>query len=206
MMTQPDDTQILKNQDTVMKLVEKLPSGSGLAGLGRREHVKSMLAGSVGLSYFTAPASSRAEYHGCFSGGLCQHSLNVVMNLRSLANALAPGKFDNATLIFVGLFHDLGKVGDGERELYLPQNSDWHRKQGILYTINKDLQFMPTSERGLYILQKHGIQVTADEYLAIRLNDGQYVDENKPYRMKEPSLALLLHFADRWATETEKTP
>ena len=54
------------------------------------------------------------------------------------------------------------------------------------------------------MLQKHGIELTSDEHLAIRLNDGQYDETNKSYRMKEPELALLLHWADMWATKMEK--
>lgn len=180
----------------VTKLLEKLPEP-------RKTLVKKMFD-DIGETYFTAPASSRDEYHSCYAGGLARHSLNVVSNLKKLADALCPGRFDTPTLIFVGLFHDLGKVGDSVEEYYLPNKSDWHVKKGMLYEINKDCIYMPTSERGLYILQKYGIEVSSDEYIAIRLNDGQYVRENEPYRMKEPDLALLVHWADLWSTKQEK--
>lgn len=191
------DEEVQQNMDLVMKLVGKMPDP-------RQGLVKKMLEGKVGSAYFTAPASAREEYHYCFPGGLCAHSLNVVKNLHSLAKALAPGKYPDHQLIFVGLFHDLGKVGDGVHEYYQPNESDWHRKKGMLYETNKKCVYMPTSERGLYVLQSHGIELTSDEYLAIRLNDGQYDDTNKNYRMKEPELALLTHFADRWSSEQEK--
>mgnify|MGYP001565290148 CR=1 FL=1 len=167
--------------------------------------VKKMMDGPVGTSYLSAPASTRLEYHSCYPGGLVVHSLNVVDNLFVLAEALCPKMFELQKLIFVGLFHDLGKAGDGENEYYLPNPSDWHReKLGQLYKTNERCAYMPTSERGLYLLQQHGIVVGNDEYVAIRLNDGMYVDENKPYRMKETRLALLVHWADRWAVEQEK--
>lgn len=170
----------------------------------RQRFVRAMMDGPVGQSYFVAPASSRVDFHSCFPGGLLVHSLNLTKWLKKLAITLAPGKYDDATLAFVGLFHDLGKAGDGEEEYYVPHPSDWHRGKGMLYEVNKRCVHMPTSERGLYILQKNGIQVTTDEYLAIRLNDGQYVEENKGYRMKEPELALLVHWADRYSCEKEK--
>lgn len=197
MQKQLNDEEHTRNYELVQKMIDRLPEP-------RRTKVKTMMDGKVGDVYFTAPASGREEYHSCFPGGLCQHSLNVVSNLKKLADALAPGKFDAATLIFVGLFHDLGKVGDGTNEYYVPNPSDWHRQKGMLYETNKACVYMPTSERGLYILQKHGIDVTAEEYLAIRLNDGQYDDTNKNYRMKEPELSLLVHWADMWATKQEK--
>ncbi len=185
------DEQKEKNYARVMDLVATFPEP-------RRSQVLAMLDGPIGMSYFTAPASSREEYHDCFPGGLCHHSLNVIANLWRLAKDLCPDAFPKHQLAFVGLFHDLGKVGDGDVERYLPQPSDWHREKGMLYVVNEDMQWMPTSEGALYILQKHGVIVDRDEWLAIRLNDGQYADENRPYRMREPKLALLLHWADRW--------
>ncbi len=199
MQTRLSDEQVIKNQELVFKLIEKnIPEP-------RLSLVRNMLKGPVGDEYFTAPASSREEYHFCFPGGLAAHSLNVVRNLRKLADALSPGKYDVGTLLFVGLFHDLGKAGDGVKPAYVPKDSDWHRKQGMLYEINKNCLGMPNSERGLYILQNQGITVSSDEYMAIRLNDGQYALENGPYKMKEPELALLVHWADRWSCEEEKS-
>ena len=170
----------------------------------RKTKVKQMMEGKVGEAYFTAPASSREEFHSCYPGGLLVHSLNVVKYLLSISKSLCKERYEESQLVFVGLFHDLGKVGDGDNEYYVPNPSDWHRNKGMLYEVNKACVHMPTSERGLYVLQKHGITLTPDEYLAIRLNDGQYDDTNKSYRMKEPELALLLHWADMWATKTEK--
>lgn len=196
MTSQQIDVDHLVN--TFWKLVEIFPEK-------RKELVTKMMTfGPVGTSYFTAPASSREEFHACWPGGLLFHSINVVQNLRKISKSLCPGKYDDATLAFVGLFHDLGKVGDGVNEYYKPNESDWHRNKGMLYEINKDCVFMPTSERGLFILQSNGIEVTSEEYLAIRLNDGQYDETNKSYRMKEPGLALLVHWADMWSTLSEK--
>ena len=113
----------LKNVEKTMKLVEQLPEP-------RRSQVKSMLEGWVGEIYFTCPASSRADFHSSYPGGLCAHSLNVVANLYQLAKTLCPGEFKNETLIFVGLFHDLGKVGDGVRENYVPNSNPGGRNRG----------------------------------------------------------------------------
>jgi len=40
--------------------------------------------------------------------------------------------------------------------------------------------------------------------LAIKLNDGQYAEENAPYKMKEPMLADVVHLADYISTKQEK--
>lgn len=194
---QPTEEELAKNINRVKKLVALMPEP-------RQGLVDVMLKGPVGDEYFVAPASSREEFHSCYPGGLVQHSLNLVIYLKKLAEALCPGRYADHQLAFVGLFHDLGKVGDGENPYYLPNQSDWHRNKGMLYEINKACAYMPTSERGLYILQKQGIELSSDEYLAIRLNDGQYDDTNKAYRMKEPELALLVHWADMWSCQQEK--
>lgn len=196
-MVKLSDDAIAENMAIVQKMV------AGWWSDERRKNVAKMLSGKVGEEFFTAPASTREEYHNCFPGGLCAHSLQVVENLKALNKAFV-GRFSNETLEFVGLFHDLGKVGDGERAGYIPNPKDWQRKEGHLYITNKESVFMPSSERGLYILQRHGIVVSSDEYLAIRLNDGMYDETNRKYSMKEPDLALLVNFADRWSVTQEK--
>jgi len=154
--------------------------------------------------FFLAPASSRAEFHGCYVGGLCDHSLRVAANVQTIAKALAPGVYDPKQLVFLGLMHDLGKVGDVNIPMYIPNPSDWHRNKGMLYEINKDLPYMPICDRTMFLLQKFGIPLTNDEYIAIRISDGPYEKANEKYGMKEPDLALILHFADRWACAQEK--
>ena len=197
-MEKVSEDQKVKNYHKVMGLVQSFPEP-------RRTQVLKMLEGDIGSMYFTAPASSREEFHDCFPGGLVHHSLGVVSNLWRLVKDLCPDRWPKHKLAFVGLFHDFGKIGDGTLERYLPNPSDWHRERGMLYKINDEMRWMPTSEGGLFILQDHDIKLDWEEWLAIRLNDGQYVEENRPYAMKEPKLALLVHWADMWDTQKEKT-
>ena len=95
-------------------------------------------------------------------------------------------------------------TGDLNGDYYLEQQSDWHRERGMLYTYNRDIQYMTSAQRGLYLMQYFGVHLTSDEYLAILLNDGMYTDDNKAYGMKEPTLAVLVHHADRMACQFEK--
>ncbi len=197
--TKLTDEEILANSELVMKLVDKNFAEP------RKSLVKKMLEGPVGTEYFSCPGSSKLDFHDCFPGGLCYHSLNVLKNLRKIVEALTPGKYSMETLIFSALFHDLGKVGDGVEPYYVPEESQWHRdKLGKMYAVNKKCVMMPTSERGLYVLQLYGVPVSTDEYLAIRLNDGMYPPENKSYGMHEPELALFVHWADRYDAGAQK--
>ncbi len=195
------EEQVLKNKEIVEKLIETFPSP-------RKEQVQKMFE-VIGGEYFTTPASSREDFHGCFPGGLADHSLRVTKYLRRLAFGGLENedshRWNDSTLNFLGLMHDLGKVGDPPIPLYVPNPSLWHRQKGMLFETNKELDFMPVCDRSMYLLQKYGIALSPEEYIAIRISDGPYEKCNEKYAMKEPDLAVLLHFADRYACQQEKT-
>lgn len=164
-----------------------------------------MLNGPIGQQFFTAPASTKKSYHNAFTGGLLEHSLNVVDNARKIANALAPGMFSDESVVLTALFHDLGKCGDGVEPHYIQlDENDWRRRRGDLYEVNPKCDFMPTGERGVWLLLKHGFEPTYDEMMALRLNDGAGARENQPYAFREPRLALVIHWADHWSCVGEK--
>lgn len=196
------EEKIAENIELLNKLVETFPNTSGSS---RGPDVRRMLDGPIGTRYVTAPASSRAHYHEAYPGGLLQHSLNVVRNIMKVSNSLFPGKFSKETLTFVALFHDLGKAGNETHDHYVPVTDDWKRKRGELYEVNREITYMTTAERSLFTLQRHGIVLTEDEFVAIRLNDGQYEESNRPYRSREPELALVLHWADHASMRQEKS-
>lgn len=193
------EEQKLKNVAIVDALIGSFPSE-------RREAVGKMMDGPIGTEYFVAPASARVEHHSCYPGGLCQHSLNVVKYAKKLSDTLCPGKYEDHTLAFVGLFHDLGKVGDGVVPRYVWNDSDWHRERGMMYEKfpPNEMMWTTTADGSLYLLQANDIPVTHEEWVAIKTHDGLYVDENKPYRYNNSTLSLILHWADLWSTMKEK--
>lgn len=192
------------SEDIVTKNIEKVNKLIAMFPDGRREKVNEMM-NQVGEEYFLAPASTRESFHNAFPGGLCAHSLNVVGNLWMLQKSICPDKWPKHKLAFVGLFHDLGKVGVDEQKRYVPNENKFQRTEwGKIYKTNESMPYMTTSDGSLYTLQKYGINLDYEEWLAIKLNDGQYDPSNKEYMMKEPDLALLLHWADLWTTKSEK--
>lgn len=199
----------MATQDLTPEDIEKnwVKFTSLLGKLGdRAEPVSKMLEGLGEERVCLAPASSREKYHNCFPGGLVDHSLRVLMNAFNLCKTFG-WSIPKESLILVCLLHDLGKVGgleDGE-DYYLEQTSDWHRdKLGQRYMYNEDLQYMPHAERSLFTLQSFGVRLTNEEFVAIRIHDGMFVDENKAYSMKEPALATIVHLADLVACKQEK--
>lgn len=168
-----------------------------------RAAVRNMMDGPLGEQFVMAPASTRKEFHYAFPCGLLAHSLSVVKNAVKIAEALAPGRYPRWKVMFVALFHDLGKAGTVGNPYYQQVTEAWKRERGEYYNISKE-EWMPTSEKSIFILQQHGIDLDHETYLAIRLSDGAGPVENKPYDFRTPLLALIVHWADHFTTIMEK--
>jgi hypothetical protein len=114
-------------------------------------------------------------------------------------------------LVFAAINHDLGKMGDEENEAYIPQTDEWRRnKLDEDYMHNDKIAFASVPDRGLYLLQSHGIQYTFNEMIGIQTHDGLYDEANKKYftgftpEVKpRTSLPYILHFADMMAARIE---
>lgn len=187
--------QITENFEKYRGFMEKL---------GDRSEPALALVDHLGERLALCPASSRKDYHHAIPGGLVDHSLRVLSNALKLVKAFG-WDVPKDSLILGCLLHDLGKVGDHEKDYYVPQDSDWHREKiGEMYKHNKDIQYMTVPDRGVWLCQHFGLRLTQPEWLAIKLNDGQYAEENAPYKMKEPTLVDVVHIADFISTKQEK--
>ena len=142
-----------------------------------------------------APASQRLDQYGAHPGGLVEHSLNVASLLRKSNEVYSHG-LDMNSIIKVALLHDIGKVGDLKHNLFVEQDSQWHReKLKQEYKYNENIPKMSTSHRTLFLLQHFGVQLTSDEWLAIQLAQGSHFEENRFYVGCEPTLAMALQHA-----------
>lgn len=162
----------------------------------------------------TAPASGKTYFHNAFPGGYLDHILRVTetaLKVASLYKTIEGDiNFTKQELIFAALHHDLGKLGHpDEGPYYIDQESDWNRKRGELYTQNNNIQYFKAPERGLFLLQKYGVQITQNEWLAIKLSDGIYDEGNRsyfinfsPYAMKT-NLPYIIHWADHISSRVE---
>ena len=162
-----------------------------------------------------APASSRASYHNAFPGGYVDHVNRVVEAALKVTklwdNMGATINFSTEELVFSAINHDLGKLGRDGQPAYLPNDSEWHVKnQGAIYKPNTELAFIPIQDSSLFILQQAGIELTFNEWTAIKTHDGLYDDGNKAYLISSQnesklrtSLPLILHQADILAARVE---
>ena len=166
-------------------------------------------------TYVMAPASSKTWYHNAFAGGYVDHVNRVVEFAIAQHNLYEKmgGTIDytQEQLVFAALFHDLGKIGDGDQPNYIPQVDKWRQdKLSEMYTYNPDLQFMLIPDRSLFILQKFGIKVDQKEFLGIRCHDGVFDKANEAYffsnvesSRQKTALISVLHTADFLASKVE---
>ena len=163
-----------------------------------------------------APASTKLDHHNCFPGGYVDHVNRVVeaaLVYEKVWDKFGQNKtYTTEELVFSAINHDLGKLGTIEKPVYVENDSQWHiEKQGALYKYNPKVTHMRISDRSLFYLQKAGIEVTENEYLAIKLHDGLYEEGNKPYFMTynkdtelKCNLVHILHHADMMASRVEQ--
>ncbi len=162
------------------------------------------------------PAAHKKEYHNSFPGGYVEHVNRVVRCALKQAKLWEEEGCDMSTftteeLVFAAINHDLGKMGDENNESYIPQTDKWRReKLGEDYMFNKQVPFSSVPDRGLFMLQSHGIIYTFNEMLAIQTHDGLYDVANEKYlkaympeQKPRTSLPFILHQADLMAARIE---
>ena len=162
------------------------------------------------------PAAHKKEYHNAFPGGYVEHVNRVVRCAIKQAKLWEEEGCDMTTftteeLVFSAINHDLGKMGDENHESYIPQDDKWRReKLGEDYKFNTKVPFSSVPDRGLFMLQSHGVIYTFNEMLAIQTHDGLYDVANEKYlkaympeQKPRTSLPFILHQADLMAARIE---
>ena len=199
--------KIQKNYEKHLKIVETYITE-------RKESVLAMIK-HMEETYVMAPASSKTWYHSAFPGGYVDHVNRVVeyavKQMRLYKEMGGTVDFTEEELVFAALFHDLGKMGDGDRPNYIPQTDKWRQdKLSEMYTYNPELDFMLIPDRSLFILQKFGIPVSQKEWLGIRLHDGVFDKANEAYffsnmesSRQKTNIVSVLHTADFLASKVE---
>ncbi len=199
--------QISKNYQKHLKIIDTYIGD-------RADSIKSMLK-HMEETYMMAPASGKTWYHNAFPGGYVDHVNRVVQYAveqhRLYIKMGGTVDYTEEQLVFAALFHDLGKIGDGDKPNYIPQTDKWRQdKLSEMYTFNPDLDFMLIPDRSLFILQKFGIKVDQKEFLGIRCHDGVFDKANEAYffshvesSRQKTALISVLHTADFLASKVE---
>ena len=161
------------------------------------------------------PASHKKSYHNCFPGGYVEHVIRVITAAFKVSAVWQEmGTKDTYTeeeLFVSALNHDLGKIGSLEHTSVFPSQDDWRKKNlGEMYTFNTSNEYMTVPDRSLFLLQQAGIQLTTNEWIAIKTHDGLYDQANESYlkgfmpeTKPRTSLPFILHQADLMAARIE---
>lgn len=165
-----------------------------------------------------APASGKVHYHNAYAGGYIDHVLHVhdatLQMTRSLQKMGGLVDFTKSEAVMASIHHDLWKLGEpGGHPYYEIETSDWHRKnQGSMFKTSDKLPYMKVTDGAVYLLQKHGVVLTHNEWMAIKLSDGLYEDSNKGYLMNHgkfpihTNLGYVVHWADHMSCTVERDP
>ena len=201
--------EIVQNWETLLGYIEKYiesPRKEKLLDFYNKFSERLMLT----------PASHKKEYHNAFPGGYVEHVIRVIRCALDQHKLWEKHGVDTSTytieeLVFSALNHDLGKLGDEDNESYLPQTDQWRKdKLGEDYMFNEKLAFASVPDRGLFLLQSHGIQYSFNEMITIQTHDGLYDEGNKKYLLSftpgqkpRTSLPYIVHQADLMAARIE---
>jgi len=215
-MTEP--TQQVSEADRLDAQRKKLFSLMEAAFTPERYEKIVKLYDEYGDRLITAPASSKVHYHNAYSGGYIDHVLHVhdcaLEFVKTLKKMDGWVDFTRSELVMATIHHDLWKLGmPGGPSYYELETSDWHRtNQGSMFKHNQNLPFFKVTDGAAFVLQSRGIELTYNEYMAIKLSDGLYEDSNKGYLMNygkfaiHTNLGYVVHWADHMSTVTERDP
>ena len=155
----------------------------------------------------SAPASP--SDHGAYIGGYLEHVNDVIeysVLQRKIFEKQGLSVPSEEAVVFAAAFHDIGKISDGSNDHYIPEDSPWHRENlGRNFKINeKPTAKLHHADKSLFLLQKFGIQMTLEEYQAIRLHDGPGAPINSWHAYQYGDgiclLAQIIRAADMAAT------
>jgi hypothetical protein len=182
----------------------------------RLDNLLRMYSGTeLGTELTIAPASGKLHFHSAYVGGYIDHVMNVCRNAFGMKKLFAEQggriNFTDEELFFSALHHDLGKLGDGEKPHYIPEESDWHRKnQNSAFKINPELYYMDVTDRALWLLNQYGIKYSQNEMLGIKMADGLYNEATKKYFINysdggdlKTELPYIIHWADHMSCRAE---
>lgn len=136
----------------------------------KREGLEELIGWLEKSDFFTAPASSK--FHGDYTGGLCEHSLNVYDVACHLNEFYLQGTISKETIAIAALFHDICKVHYYKRGYRNVKNEQgqWEKKE--IWEIDERLP-LGHGEKSCIILQWF-IRLTVEELIAIRWHMSGY--------------------------------
>jgi hypothetical protein len=165
-----------------MKLTKKQISGNKerlifLLQETKREGIDGFVEWLRGTDFFSAPASTRMDYHGAHEGGLAQHCLNVYAAFEEKAKMYELGlRHDERTV--ASICHDMCKINT-----YHPNVLKSGRLSEAKPYVVEDAMPLGHGEKSMYIASQF-IRLMPNEALLIRWHMGPFDSEWENYEAK----------------------
>lgn len=164
----------------------------------KRDGIDNLMEWLEKSDFYTAPASTK--YHGDYSGGLLEHSLNVYDELKRILQVYPEVRVDEESIVIASLFHDLCKVGLYTSEKRNRKNELGQWESYDAYTIKEKFCYGGHGSKSVFILQNF-IRLTPEEAIAINCHMASW-DGNKDVgnAFERCPFAWLVHVADEAST------
>lgn len=158
-----------------------------------REGIEDLINFLNKTDFFEAPASTR--YHGCYKGGLLEHSMKVYEILKTKTE-------DSDSVKIIALLHDICKVSFYKVDYRNAKNEQGVWEKVPYYTIDDTIPY-GHGEKSVMMISEF-IKLTPEERYAIRWHMG-FTEPKELYTTigaayKKYPIALLTHEADLEAT------
>lgn len=159
----------------------------------KREGMEQLIEFLNKTDFFEAPASTR--FHGCFKGGLVEHSMKVYEILKTKTE-------DSDSVKIIALLHDICKANFYKVDYRNAKNEQGVWEKVPYYTIDDTIPY-GHGEKSVMMISEF-IKLTPEERYAIRWHMG-FTEPKELYTTigqayKKYPVALLMHEADLEAT------
>lgn len=158
-----------------------------------REGIENLIEFINKTDFFEAPASTR--FHGCYKGGLLEHSMKVYEILKEKSG-------DSDSVRIIALLHDICKANYYKVDYRNAKNEQGVWEKVPYYTIDDTIPY-GHGEKSVMMISEF-IKLTPEERYAIRWHMG-FTEPKELYTTigqayKKYPIALLMHEADLEAT------
>ena len=153
------------------------------------EQMMNELGEAIKNCTFSLNEDTGSAYNGSMIDVVLNHLCSVAYNINETVFGIN-GKFSSMKvnpdmLMRVLLLQHIAKA-----EMFVPTEEQWKINRGQLYDFNKDTKAtLKLGERSLYLCQKYNIEVSEEEYEAIRIIDK--LDDEKIISFMNPLCTLV---------------
>ena len=126
--------------------------------------------------FYTAPASTR--FHGCYEGGLFDHSKNVMQALVTLTKENHLKWEEERSPYLVGMFHDLCKIDNYRHPVTGYTLADEPIHDSASWEYNTDSMLKGHGDKSVMLLSQF-FTLTEEEIMCIRYHMGAFTDKEE---------------------------